>query len=80
MIIKVKPQAKKATVDRGNVKEHLEIGKTPNDNMEKSSDKAKVNNNDVSKTDLVSQSDESEDDEFLFLCSSFLHTSSRGSR
>jgi hypothetical protein len=51
----------------------------------------------ISKTDLVSQSDESEDDdylvfitdslgiynhliEFLLLCSSFLHTSSRGSR
>ncbi|KAJ6940723.1 hypothetical protein NC651_006758 [Populus alba x Populus x berolinensis] len=79
MIIKVKPQAKRAKVDRGNVKEHLEIGKTSNANMEKSSDTTK-GNNDVSKTDLVSQSDESEDDEFHFLCSSFLHTSSRGSR
>ncbi|KAJ6879785.1 hypothetical protein NC652_033177 [Populus alba x Populus x berolinensis] len=41
MIIKVKPQAKKAKIDRGNVEEHLEIGKTPDVNMEKSSDTVK---------------------------------------
>ncbi|KAH8488967.1 hypothetical protein H0E87_024559 [Populus deltoides] len=63
MIIKVKPQAKKAKMDQGNVEEHLEIGKTPDVNMEKSSDTVKVPSNDVAKTGLVSYSDESEDDD-----------------
>ncbi|KAJ6873220.1 PSME3-interacting protein [Populus alba x Populus x berolinensis] len=63
MIIKIKPQAKKAKIDQGNVEEHLEIGKTPDVNMEKSSDTVKVPSNDVAKTGLVSYSDESEDDD-----------------
>ncbi|CAK7348534.1 unnamed protein product [Dovyalis caffra] len=63
MIIKVKPQAKKAKMDQGNVEEHLEIGKTPDVYIEKSSDTVKVPSNDVAKTGLVSYSDESEDDD-----------------
>lgn len=68
MIIKVKPQAKKAKIDQGGVEEptntvttlhvdtdkSLEVMKTPNSDTDKSSV--------VAKTGLVSYSDESEDD------------------
>ncbi|KDP28339.1 hypothetical protein JCGZ_14110 [Jatropha curcas] len=68
MIIKVKPQAKKAKVDEGNV-EPSDIGKTPNVDIEKFSEQVKTHNgdvnelNNVAKTGLVSYSDESEDDD-----------------
>ncbi|KAG8663644.1 hypothetical protein MANES_01G234600v8 [Manihot esculenta] len=63
MIIKVKPQAKKAKLDVGNI-EPSDIVRTPDD-TEKSSDLLKIPNSDtnkfpdVAKTGLVSYSDES---------------------
>lgn len=69
MIIKVKPQAKKARIDQGSVDEPSDIVKTPDVNTEKSSDPVEISgtdandSNDVSKTGLVSYSDESEDDD-----------------
>ncbi|EEF47167.1 uncharacterized protein LOC8265876 isoform X2 [Ricinus communis] len=67
MIIKVKPQAKKAKIGHGNV-EPSDYVKTPDVDSEKSSDLVKIPNgcsnefHDVAKTGLVSYSDESEDD------------------
>lgn len=69
MIIKVKPQAKKAKIDHGSVEEPSDIVKTPDVNIEKSPDPVKTSNgdtanpNDVAKTCLVTYSDESEDDD-----------------
>ncbi|KAF2325015.1 hypothetical protein P3X46_003354 [Hevea brasiliensis] len=68
MIIKVKPQAKKAKTHEGNV-QPSNIVSTPDVDTEKSSDQVKVPNSDpnefpeVAKTGLVSYSDESEDDD-----------------
>ncbi|XP_031284475.1 PSME3-interacting protein-like [Pistacia vera] len=69
MIIKVKPQAKKAKIDHGSVEEHSDMVKKPVVNAEKSPDPVKTSNgdtansNDVAKTCLVTYSDESEDDD-----------------
>ncbi|KAJ0053295.1 hypothetical protein Pint_00766 [Pistacia integerrima] len=69
MIIKVKPQAKKAKIDHGSVEEHSDMVKKPDVNTEKSPDPMKTSNgdtansNDVAKTCLVTYSDESEDDD-----------------
>ncbi|KAJ9171656.1 hypothetical protein P3X46_014988 [Hevea brasiliensis] len=68
MIIKVKPQAKKAKTEVGNV-EPSDIVRTPDIDTEKSSDLVKIPNSDakkfpnVAKTVPVSYSDESEDDD-----------------
>lgn len=67
MIIKVKPQAKKAKIDQENAVPP-EILKTPNVDTKEFSDSAKLPNGDatelhnVSKSGLVLYSDESEDD------------------
>ncbi|KAH9731009.1 Nefa Nip30 N domain-containing protein [Citrus sinensis] len=69
MIIKVKPQAKKARIDEGSVKEPADIAKAPDVETEKSPDIVRTSNgdtdksNDVTRTGLVSYSDESDDDD-----------------
>lgn len=70
MIIKVKPQAKKARIDEGSVKEPADIAKAPDFDTEKSPDIVRSSNgddthksNDVTKTGLVSYSDESDSDD-----------------
>ncbi|XP_044503114.1 PSME3-interacting protein isoform X2 [Mangifera indica] len=69
MIIKVKPQSKKAKIDHGSVEEPSDMVKTPDVNTEKSPDPVKISNsdtdksNDVAKACLVTYSDESEEEE-----------------
>ncbi|CAB4271825.1 unnamed protein product [Prunus armeniaca] len=68
MIIKVKPQAKKAKIDQGGVEEPTNTVTTPNVDTDKNLEVMKTPNSDtdkssvVAKTGLVSYSDESEDD------------------
>ncbi|KAK3018874.1 hypothetical protein RJ639_004439 [Escallonia herrerae] len=66
MTIKVKPQAKKAKLDRGNSKESLEVVRTPNPDIGTGSIKTACSDgkdsNVVGNSSLVSYSDESEDD------------------
>ncbi|KAK7397027.1 hypothetical protein VNO78_18192 [Psophocarpus tetragonolobus] len=68
MIIKVKPQAKKAKVDEGNTEEISKAGNTPvNDNSESLEPVLSLNGEadkprEVALTGLVSYSDESDDD------------------
>ncbi|KAA8542990.1 hypothetical protein F0562_021515 [Nyssa sinensis] len=69
MIIKVKPQAKKAKMDLATSEESLDVGKTANLDAEKSLDMMRTPNGDVdasnivANTGLVSYSDESEEDD-----------------
>ena len=67
MIIKVKPQAKKAKVEEENDEEPSRVGITNDDDCHKSSEPAPSNgeanqSQEVAKTALVSYSDESDDD------------------
>ncbi|KAK2649819.1 hypothetical protein Ddye_017308 [Dipteronia dyeriana] len=69
MIVKVKPQAKKAKINESRVEKSSEVKKTDID-AEKSPEPVKTTNigdtnkvDDVSKIGLVSYSDESEDDD-----------------
>ncbi|KAK3022690.1 hypothetical protein RJ639_047606 [Escallonia herrerae] len=68
MTIKVKPQAKKAKLDRGNSKESLEVVRTPNPDIGKHAGSIKTacsdskDSNVVGNSSLVSYSDESEDE------------------
>ncbi|XP_038681273.1 PSME3-interacting protein [Tripterygium wilfordii] len=69
MIVKVKPQAKKARTDAGNVEEETDKLKRPSPTMNKSSNTMKMSNDYavechyVAKSGLVSYSDESGDDD-----------------
>lgn len=67
MIIKVKPQAKRAKLDQEDAKEPSHTAKVPKVGTEKSLRQRKLPNgdevNDVIKTGLVSYSDESEEDD-----------------
>lgn len=69
MIIKVKPQAKRAKLDQEDAKEPSHTAKVPEVGTEKSLQQRKLPNggsdelNDVVKTGLVSYSDESEEDD-----------------
>lgn len=71
MIIKVKPQAKKAKVEQPHSGEYLEVVKTPNADTEKASNQVKNTSKDISDEShvsgrstcgLVSYSDESDDE------------------
>lgn len=68
MIIKVKPQAKKARLDEGNTEEISKAGNTPLNNKSKSLEPVQSSNSEADKsrevalTGLVSYSDESDDE------------------
>lgn len=68
MMIKVKPQAKKAKVDEGYAEEVSKAGTTPENDKRKSSEPVQSLNGqadkpyEVAQTGLVSYSDESDDD------------------
>lgn len=68
MIIKVKPQAKKAKVDQGNAEEISKAGNTPVNDKNKSLETLQPLNGEADKsqvvalTGLVSYSDESDED------------------
>lgn len=70
MLIKVKPQPKRAKLDQGDVEEPSNAAKVPDVGIEKSSQPIATPNgggadkwNDAAKTGLVSYSDESEEDD-----------------
>lgn len=69
MLIKVKPQAKRAKLDQGDVEEPSNTAKVPDVGIKKSSQPIATPNgsadklNDIATTGLVSYSDESEEDD-----------------